>query len=68
MVNQSMSEHDLIIVPFDAMATFEAASFEDLTAVFTSDKYHRYRQPQQQRLPTADDYDSQHNLQCRWLR
>lgn len=36
-----MAEHGLIIAPFDAMATFEAASFEDLMAVFTSEEYRR---------------------------
>ena len=38
MVNQSMTEHDLIITSFNVMATFEAASFEDLRAVFKSDE------------------------------
>ncbi|KIM56164.1 hypothetical protein SCLCIDRAFT_1147465, partial [Scleroderma citrinum Foug A] len=40
MVNQSMAKHDLIIVPFNVMATFKAASFKDLIAVFTSEEYH----------------------------
>ena len=38
MVNQSMTEHNLIIMSFNAMATFEAALFEDLRAVFKSDE------------------------------
>ena len=33
-----MTEHDLIIASFNAMATFKAASFEDLRAVFKSDE------------------------------
>ena len=41
MVNQSMAKHDLIIAPFNVMATFKAASFKDLIAVFTSEEYHR---------------------------
>ena len=41
MVSKAMAESGLVIAPFDAMATFEAASFEDLMAVFTSEEYRR---------------------------
>ncbi|KAG6329094.1 hypothetical protein ID866_9994 [Astraeus odoratus] len=41
VVSNAMAAHGLVIAPFDAMAIFEAATFEDLMEVFTSEEYRK---------------------------
>ncbi|KAF9225162.1 hypothetical protein BS17DRAFT_654546, partial [Gyrodon lividus] len=41
VVNQAIAEVGLTVSPFDAQATIEAATFEALMAVFTSEEYRK---------------------------
>ncbi|KIJ07261.1 hypothetical protein PAXINDRAFT_140119 [Paxillus involutus ATCC 200175] len=40
-VNQAIAQSGLTVSPFDAQVTIEAATFEALMAVFTSDEYRK---------------------------
>ncbi|KAI5982605.1 hypothetical protein EDC04DRAFT_1796389 [Pisolithus marmoratus] len=41
MVSKALTDSGLTVAPFDAMAIFEASTFDALTEVFTSEEYRK---------------------------